>query len=249
MRVLRLAEYLFGAGIRASVFEPLLADRDRELATRPSITLRVRWWFAIASALATCAPRATFGQLPSSLVLDLGKRAIAFFSLAYGLQWAALIVATSRGRSGVAPSIATAVPFLIIPVIWKIRVSPVPQHQQRLLAAACAAACTALSAAGAENWLVWLGYGAGIAWLTAWGFRLGDGTVAEQFPMIRKEWCRIVMVASALIVAAWPVRLALQISLLTPWWPRHQMLTTYILACMVALYAPDVPGESRRRVQ
>jgi hypothetical protein len=248
MSILRLSEALFGAEIRASVFEPLLADRAQEIAARPSMTLRVRWWIAIASALVSCAPRATFGRLPSSLVLDLSKRAIGFGTVAYALQWVVLGLATSRGRSGYVPSMATAMPFLVIPVIWRIWVSSIPRHQKRLMTTALAATFIALSAAGTGGWMAWLGYSAVITWLTAYGWRLGNPNFPEfGFQSIDKGWQRLVMVASALMIANWPVRLPMIIGVVPPSWPRYQMIATFILACLITLYIDDLPAESQRK--
>jgi hypothetical protein len=121
-RLLTLAQFLFGEGIRASVFEPLVADRDREVSANRSIALRLRWWCAIAAAIVTCAPRATFGKLPSSLVVDLGQRAMVFGTLAYALQWVEAAMTTRSAGAGFPPSIATTAPFLIMPVVWRIAV-------------------------------------------------------------------------------------------------------------------------------
>jgi hypothetical protein len=242
MTILTVSEYLYGGQIRESVFEPLLADRHQELIAHRSIGLRLRWWCAIAAAFVTCAPRATFGRLPSSLVIDLGKRAVVFGTLGYAVQWLALIMETSRGRGGFPPSVATTVPFLIIPVIWRIWVSSIPQHQKRLLAALCATTCMALSANGAENWLVWLGYAAGIAWLAAWSWRLGDPNLPEKYQTIINGSYRVAGVASAMCVAFWPAQLAMQISLLTPFPLR--LLMIYIFAGVIALYIEDVPREN-----
>src|SRR5688572_10801268 len=192
-RLLTLAQFLFGEKVRWSVFEPLVADRDREVRANRSMALRLRWWCAIAAALATCVPRATLGRLPSSLVLDLGKRALIFATLAYAVQWVDAILTTRRGEGGVPPSIATTAPFLMIPVIWRIRVSSIPRHQQRLLAAAFAATCITVSAGGAETWLVWSGYGASIAWLTVCGWHLAEPVVAEKYPQVTKEGYRLIL--------------------------------------------------------
>jgi len=249
LTLLAVAEWICGPTARALVFEALAADAQDEMRrSRWPFATRVRWMAAILVAIVTCASRGTFGRLPSSLILDLGKRALTFGTLAYALQWMAAGMTTNRAGAGFPPSIATTVPFLIIPVVWRICVASIPQHQKRLLSIAVATACIALSISGAESWLVWSGYAAGIAWLTLCGWRLGDPAVAEEYQLLTKTWYRTVMVATALMVAGWTVRLAMQIGLLTPFWPRHQLLISYMMAAAITLAIEDVPTESHRTV-
>jgi hypothetical protein len=105
----------------------------------------------------------------------------------------------------------------------------------------------ALSASGAENWVVWLGYTASIAWLTIYGWRLGEPWFVEKVG-ISSGWRRFAMVSSALLVAGSTMRLAMQIGMLTPFWPRYQVIMSLIIAAAVTLATEDVPTESHRTV-
>jgi hypothetical protein len=166
MTILRLSGFLYGEQIRASVFEPLLADRHQELTADRSLALRLRWWFAIVSAMMCALPRAAFGQLRAAFVFDVAVRATAFFALAFALQWA--LGARLGPRSGARawpPSFTTTFLFIIIPVIWRLRGEGIPVHQQRLLTFLFSTACIAVAVISvAPN----AALGAAIVLATAW---------------------------------------------------------------------------------
>ena len=128
-RLLSLAEFLFGDATRQRVFEPLVADAHSEINhSRMPALARLRWRIAMLIAMLACAPRAIL--IPRSLAVDLAIRCAAFGSFAFVVQE----LFASFGRRGVPPSLLTVLPFVIMPLAWRVRVSLVPHHQRRLVA-------------------------------------------------------------------------------------------------------------------
>ncbi len=90
LRLLDLAEFLFGPRARRDVFEPMLADRERELAgARTGAArsgLRVRWAMAIAWTFVMSTPDALTVRMPTVLVLDLIGCVVSFSGVAFIFQ-------------------------------------------------------------------------------------------------------------------------------------------------------------------
>ena len=142
-RFLLLAEYLFGNETRQRVFDPLVADAHSEIArSRMPALARVRWQCAMIVALVVSAPRAIL--IPRSLAVDLVIRAAAFGSFAFVVELFA-----SPWRRSVPPSFLSILPFVIMPLAWRVRVSLVPHHQRRLVAVVIGLIGAALTAATA----------------------------------------------------------------------------------------------------
>jgi hypothetical protein len=159
-RLLRLADYWCGQDTRRSVFEPLLAGYDGEARNDPSLRTRLRWWWAMTATFLVCVPRATFAGLPLSLAIDLVARGLAFATIAVAAQSA--VAAVAPHPDAVPISLMTTLPFAVLPVIWRIRVSDLAEHQRRLAAVGLAATIAALNAASAIAWPVRLALAAQI---------------------------------------------------------------------------------------
>ena len=71
-RILRIAEAMYGEDTRRQIFEPLVADLQRELAAHPTLTLR--WRIAVAAAFVQCLPRALTLRMRRDLWFDVAVR-------------------------------------------------------------------------------------------------------------------------------------------------------------------------------
>lgn len=230
-RMLALARRLYGDDTCRLIFEPLVADGQYDMRGR-SLAGRVRSYLAIVSTFVVCAPRATFGNLSARFVIDLTGRAVAFFMLAFALQWA-LGARLDHGRvKAWPPSFATTYFFMITPVIWRLRGEAVPVHQQRLLtfgfSAACFMAALVSAAPGLPLAAAML---LGTAWLTWNSWALFTAITREQLPI--GPWLAGVYPACSIIVASAPIKLALGISLWQPWWPGDNLIV-YLVGALVS---------------
>jgi hypothetical protein len=235
--LLTLAEWLCGEETRRLVFEPMLADRARDLESRPSFLHRARWSAAFVLTLLQSLPASAFRRLTVSAWKDLTGRALAFYGLAFALQW--FLGARLGPESGAVawpPSFATTFLFMMMPVIWRIRSIGLPLQQQRLLTCAFAGLCVAGAwwsstpglALGAAQF-------AAAAWLTLSSWRWIDKRSEGVFT----EWFTYVYPAVTLIIASVPIKVALGISLWRPWWPGDSLIA-YLVGAVIAL-TWDVP--------
>lgn len=213
-RLLSIVDFWYGEGIRRRVFEPLLADFENDARRDGSILTRARWWGAIGLTFVSCLPRLTFSSLPPALVLDLCARVTVFGIMGFGLQW--LIGGrSSQHCPGLwPPSIATTVPMVIIPVIWRIRTADLALYQRRLLAITMAAAFALLGVVSSQGWPLAVANAIGSAFLARMAWVSGDPARARQYPSTQEWWFRIVGPAAAIMVATWPIKIALGIRFL-----------------------------------
>ena len=242
-RLLGIVRRVYGDDTCRLIFEPLVADA---LGDRRSVASRARWYAAVASTFVMCLPRATFGRLSRGFVLDLAGRAIAFFALAFALQWS--IGARVEPQSGAPtwpPAFATTFFFMLTPVIWRLRREAIPIHQQRLLTVAGSALCVGaawLSAspgpAMGEALLI------GTAWLSYSSWRLFDGIIRNDG--YASQAFVFVYPALAIVIASVPVKLALGISLWRPWWPGDNFIP-YVVGAVIALSSDLPTGEAGYR--
>jgi hypothetical protein len=229
----------FDAQLVSSVFEPLLADWQREIAANRSSLLRARWWGAIALTVLQSLPRAAFGGLRGAFVLALAGRAAAFLTLAFAVQWLFGIRLSPRSDAQAwPPSFATTFFFMMTPVIWRVRREAIPVQQQRLITIAFLMVCVAGAwvAAGAD-----LTLGAamflGAAWLTFSTWRIFTAVMYEHLPVT--AWVTGVYPATAIIIASVPVKLALGISLWRPWWHGDNM-TPFLVGLVIGMTAGGI---------
>ena len=223
-RLLALAERLFGPSARRDVFEPLVADRERELANagRVRFTLRLRWAGAIALSFIACTPRAFAVRMPAPLVLDVIGCAIALPMIALMLQWLE-IGFEDAGYFGW--RLVASLSFTVIPIVWRFRVAAIPEHQARgLTRSYVVVLCLAVLGLGYEEWPTRGAQVLGILWLALAGWRLADPNRAQHFSAVPSFIVKLAMVAACLEIASWPVKLALGIGLLSPYWASQELL-------------------------
>jgi len=238
-RLLKIAEFWYGEETRHRVFEPLLADCDNELRGRRSLFTRIRWWWAVASTFIVCAPRATFSQLPQSLIVELLARAMTFTLLAFGLQWLVGGGAAVHIPELWPPSLATSLPLAIIPVIWRIRVADLPEHQRRLLAIACGLGFTMLTAASSATLRFALANMISTTLLVFWGWRLGDPKTARRLAGSPRRLIPICL--SAIVFALFPVKTALGLGF-SPSQPiGGYLLVAYAVSALTAFVVSKTP--------
>jgi hypothetical protein len=204
-RLLAIADFVYGEQIRRHVFEPLVADWQNEIGANRSIGLRLRWWFAIASTFVATLPRATFARIPAALAFDLAVRASSFGALAASMQW--LCARISHGPSA-GLSFASVLPFMLLPVAYRIRVSDLPRHQRRLLAIVVVASAATVALA-AETWLVRVALAVLPVTAGAVGWRSGDSTVFDPARTHLPAGMHALMAGAVLHGASWPAASAM----------------------------------------
>jgi hypothetical protein len=222
--LLALAERLFGPSVRRDVFEPLLADRQRELANAwpARFTLRLRWAGAITLSFIVCTPRAFVVRMPTPLVLDVIGCAIALPLSALLLQWREIWFEDARYFGW---RLVASLSFTVIPIVWRFRAAAIPEHQARgLTRSYVLVLCLAVLGLGYEEWPTRVAQVLGILWLALAGWRLADPNRAQHFSAVPSFIVKLAMVAACLEVASWPVKLALGIGLLSPYWASQEVL-------------------------
>jgi hypothetical protein len=213
------------------VFEPLIADRHGELGCNPSMTLRVRWWLALAATCLACLPRAILNQLPATLVVDLFGRALAFGAIATALQ--IVFARVGHGPTPMPLSVASTLPFILLPVVWRIRVSDLAPHQRRLLAFVAVALATGVTAAAGQTWVTRLSLGAMPILASLCGWRNGDPAFFDSPHVKDRRWTQIVMIASSLQLSSWPATVTMGMQF-NRFWPQT-MILTYLFGAVVYL--------------
>ena len=232
-RLLALAEHLFGQSARRDVFEPMLTDRARELAeTEPaSFRLRLRWAGAIAVAFVTCVPRALAVRMPTVLLLDVIGCAVTLPLIALMLQWRE--ISMQAGFFGW--RLVASLSFTVIPIVWRFRVAAIPEHQARaLMRSYVLLLCVVVLGLGYEEWATRCAQVLGILWLALAGWRLGDPNRTHYLSAVPSFIVRIALVAACLTVASWPVKLALGVDFLSPYW-QQQTVLIYTMAWMTVV--------------
>jgi hypothetical protein len=242
-RLLKIVDSWYGEGIRRRVFEPLVADFDNDVRGNRSLLPRLRWWSAVITTFVVCIPRVTFGNLPRAFVLDAAGRALAFFVVAFALQW--LFGWRQHNAPSWPPSFATTFFFIITPVIWRLRYEAIPIHQQRLLAIVFAAACVAAAWATAEPSLA---LGAAMllstAWLTISSWRAFTALTRHDAPI--RPWLAGFYPVVAIVIAGAVIKVALGIPLWRPWWPGDNAITL-IVGNLMTLTAKSIDYDAPYR--
>lgn len=240
-QLLRCVDVVLGPRVRESVFEPMVADWQRDCGPRLTLTC-ARWWTATLATFIHCVPRATFGNLPRPFVLDVAGRALALFALAFALQWfLGARLGPASGARAWPPSLATTLPFVVGPAIWFVRRGQIPRHQQRLLVIMLAAAAIVATLLSAQpGWTLGLAYTCMTIWLAFHGWKMVD---RER---VRGRWIPGLYAAAAMIVGSWPIKLALGISIWKPWWPGDNLIP-YIIAMVLGLMSDAPMGEAGYR--
>lgn len=230
-RILQLAEALYGEDIRRQIFEPLAADLQRELAAHPTLTLR--WRIAVVAAFVQCLPRALTLRMRRGLWLDVAGRVACFGALAFALQQ------FLNGRSATATQswteiAAVSLSFVVIPAVWRIRMSPLPDRERRIIVGLFVALIAVAQAIfGEGGWVARLALAAGTPLLALFGWRLRDPERERISPLAANPFIRTVMVAAALTIASVPFNLALGIA---PWdASRSDRFISYLLAALVVV--------------
>jgi hypothetical protein len=232
-RILRLAESLYGEDTRRQIFEPLVADVHHDCAgSPPSLARRTRWWLAVAVTFLLCAPRAFTVRMPRGLWFEVAGRVVLFGALAFALlQY--LNGTPATGTRDWLAIVAASLSFVIIPAVWRIRVSALPLRERRTFVTMFIAVIAAVQAIlGDGGWGARLTLAATAPFLAVFGWKLRDAERERVSPLAAQPWVRAVMVAAALAVASWPVKLSLGIGLFEPRWDGDRFVI-YLLAALV----------------
>lgn len=240
--LLRIAEFWYGAEIRHQVFEPLLADCCRECGSEPSIAMRVRWGFAFVSTFVVCLPRVVFVSLPAALIEDVVLRVLGFGAAAFVLQRIFGAYASTHPAAMWPPSIVTTLPFLTMPVVWRMRTAAIPHHQKRLLTIAFAVIAVAVSAAAARTWQFAVAYAISIVVVTMFGWVAGDRARQTRTELARKWWMRIIMFQAVLSIAMWPIKFAADVRVTGELWPGGYLLI-YLYAAVISAWMKHANDE------
>jgi hypothetical protein len=238
-RILRLADALYGEDTRRQIFEPLVADLQRELAAHPRLWLR--WRLAVAGAFIQCAPRAFTVGTPRALWFEVAVRVACVGALAFAL----LQYLNGRPEAGTRSSpalAAAALSFVIIPAVWRIRLSELPPRKQRMMVTWFVALIATVQAVmGEGGWAARLALAAGAPLLALIGWKLRDRERDRTSPLAAHPLVRWVQVAVWLTFATWPAKLALGIRFFDPRWNGDQFVI-YLLAGLVIITS----GRERR---
>jgi hypothetical protein len=213
-RLIKIVDSWYGEGTRRRVFEPLLADLGSDLQRDRSLFARARWWWALVSTFIALLPRATFSDVPNALIADLLARAIAFGAVGFGLQWLVGGAASQQYPGLWPPSIATTLPIVVIPVVWRIRTAVLAFYQRRLLTITVTAMFILLTVISSQAWPLAIANTIGVVLLSWMGWKAGDPDRVLRSPSSQTWWFRIVAPASAILIATWPLKVALGIRLL-----------------------------------
>jgi len=241
-RLLRIAEFWYGREVCARVFEPLLADRDGECRHNRSMLMRIRWSLAFASTFIICLPIRRVVLLSAILAAGLVLRTIGFGTVAFVFQRIFGAYANSHPAAMWPPSIVTTLPFLTMPVVWRIRTAEIPHHQKRLLMIVFALMAVTISAAATHTWQLAAGYAVSILLVTLFGWIPGDRERQTRTELARKWWMRIIMIQAALSIAMWPIKFAVDVRFTGELWPGGYLLI-YLYAAVIAAWMTHARDE------
>ena len=232
-RLLAIAEFLYGPEAKQRVFEPLAADLMRECASKPPLALRARWWLAIAGTFVRCLPHATVGNISRLFWIDIAGRALAFAALALALQ----VLFGMRAATPWPPSWVTTMPFIVVPVIWRLRLESIAAYQQRLLTIVFTGACMVAVLATVDQWPLWAAALITLAWLALGAWRLGDFHLRHYAPHAIPWWA-VLYPVWVIIVSSWPLKIALGIGVFSSLWPGDNLIA-YIVGVVISLSVRD----------
>jgi hypothetical protein len=120
---------------------------------------------------------------------------------------------------------------MLMPVVWRIRVSELQPHQRRLLAAATIAVAVAVTAAAGQTWVSGISLSAMQIIVSLSGWRLGNPAFYNSPHIKGRHWGQIVMIGSALQISSWPVTVAIGVPF-NRFWPEALFLTYLFGAVM-----------------
>jgi hypothetical protein len=225
--LLSLAQLLFGDETRQRVFEPLVADAQEEIRrSRMPAIARLRWKAAMLCALFAYAPR----MLPPSLLTDLLVRGAAFSALAAALQFAF----ARAGAPGVPLSFTSTLPFMLMPLAWRVRVSDLPHEQRRFVACAIGVGGALIMSASIDAPLMIRAAFATMPLIVSGtGWRLGDPVFDASNPRY-KVWTRPFIIAWLFQASAWLPLAALGRNMTGAYWPGQYVMTLIFGAAMYA---------------
>ena len=221
-RLLRVARALYGEHTAHHVFEPLVADLQREYTTSNTsrVVLHVRWLGAIARAFAWCFPRAFGMRMPAILFAEVVACAVCFPLAALIFQWREVSSSPYYGWRVIA-----VLSFTVVPIVWRFRVAAIPEHQRRALTRSYVVLLIAIVLGlGYEQWPTRWGQAAGIVWLAVAGWRVGDPARQHLFSGRTGYFVRVIFVGGCLFVASWPVGVALGVDFGSLYWQRQHLL-------------------------
>ena len=243
-RLHALAKFLYGADATRQVFEPMLADCAAEFGASSSLRTRLRWYLAMVVALMQFAPRGLSRHVTFAQMFDIGARTTTIAAFAFGMQWLfGSWSSVARAPQAWPPSVATTLPFIIVPLVAGIRRLPLPRPQRRLMAIAVSLATSvALAVAISGSWIV-----SGAAMMAAHliahiGWRTVDPVHFED----RQKWkvfIRPMMIGSIFAVATWPLKLAMGEPFFQPFWPGG-LVILYIIGAAIHIISASKPDAS-----
>ena len=238
-RILQLAEALYGQDTRRQIFEPLVADLQRDLAAHPRLSLR--WRIAVVAAFIQCAPRAFTLRMPRALGLEVAMCVVGFGALAFALQQLMTGPPDTGARTWLEIA-AASLSFVVVPAVWRIRVAALSHRERRMLMMFFVAQIAIVQAIfGEGGWLARLALAAATPLLALFGWRLRHPERERISPLSANPFIQVVMVAAAFAIASVPFKVALGT---VPWGGRSsERFISYLLAALVVVTmgrgAPD----------
>jgi hypothetical protein len=223
-RLLTLARFVYGDAASRLVFEPLLADAQSEIErARWPILARVRWQIAMIIALVSYSPR--MAAVPAPLLIDLVVRGVIFGGIAIVLQ---LAFAWS-GAPGVPVSFVSTLPFVVMPIIWRVRVSSLPHYHRRCVAvvitAGGAITMAILSGGALEMRVALAAMAVGVA---STGWAMGNPNHGKDGVYVDSVVFQGVKIGSTYYLAGWFPLLASGHSVFDSYWPGRLVFTQLI---------------------
>lgn len=232
--LLALARHWFPPTIVAGVFEPLVADWQREEAGARSRSARLRfraqWTAAFLSALMLSGLRQLAVLPPAQVAVDAGARGLMLATFGFVLQRS---LQRPHGEPGLNIILIDSLPFAMIAIVDTIRAAEsVPLYRRRLLAMqAVAAAALVLAVFGAVSPAQRLALACIPVVLGVFGWTVRDWHLRTTNWFSR--WVvSIAITASALSLSIYPFKWTLGMNLFDRWWGGEVMYAVAILTVL-----------------
>ena len=180
---------------------------------------RLRWQLAMIVAMVAYSPR--MAAVPKPLLTDLVARSAVFGAIAIVLQ--------RSGQPGVPVSLGHTLPFIVMPIVWRVRVSSLPHRQRRVVAlvitVGSAVAMAAFAGATLEVRAAVAAIAVGVGSI---GWRMGDPEYAAHSTVMNSVLVRGLCIGVTYQFAGWFPLLAAGQSLREQYWPGPAMFTYLI---------------------
>lgn len=228
-RLLQFARRWFPPSTVSNVFEPLVADWQREVSgvrsRRAQLRLRLQWSAAFLSALLLSGLRQIAVLPPVRVAAGAGARGLILAGLGFALQ---RTFQRPHDVPGLNAALVDSLPFAVIAVVDTIRAADLPLYRRRLLATqAVLAAGLVLYLFGAATPEQRLALALMPVVLGVFGWTL-RAWHEQQRGWGSRWFVATVLTSSALSLSAYPLKWTLGMNLFGRWWGGDVMFSVAI---------------------